>query len=523
MVFTTIHKRSILYLLITFMLMLLPAAGAAAPQRADINKPTRERVRSNDKKATDKKAANKVNTDSKANANDKKADVKKTNVDKNDSKSVPAADKTSKKDNEKALTNGQNAKPAQDTTSKPAAKPAKKQTKRPVNTDSVRFDGIDVSKHQEYINWGELRKNNRIQYVFIRATVGSDIVDANYKENVRNARKHGFKVGSYHYMTNLSSVNGQFENFRRTVDKNSQDILPMIDVEVRSKWSKQQLRDSLMKFTQLIEDYYGCTPIIYTYETFYKDNLGVVFENFPLFIAKYSNQRPDIGTRAKWMMWQFSETGYFSAVKGNKGLVDLSRFNDGYTINDILYKPGKTKPRTSVRDAVDHKEKPATINATEQRAQESSKSNSKQKAEQQKKAEKQKADQKRAEQQKKADKEARAKERSKKAAQEEAAKKAKEQEEAAKKAKQKADQQKREQARKEAAQKAAKEKAERKAAAQKARQEKAKQDAAKKQNKSRTNKATNVRGALSQSQHNDSIRNAQQRGRKINKSSADND
>ena len=297
--------------------------------------------------------------------------------------------------NESAPNNAKPAdgKPGQDTTGKAAPKPAPKPPKRPINTDTAKFDGIDVSKHQEYINWGELRKNKRIQYVYIRATVGSDIIDANYRENVHNARKHGFKVGSYHYMTNLSSINGQFENFRRTVDKNSQDLLPMIDVEVRNRWTKQQLRDSLVKFVQLIEDYYGCTPIIYTYETFYRDNLGTAFDNFPLFIAKYSNQRPNIGSRAKWLMWQFSESGYFAAVKGNKGLVDLSRFNDGCSINDILYRPGKTKPKTSVKDAVDHKEKPATINATEQKPkQEPPKKTSKQKAEEQKKAEKEAAE-----------------------------------------------------------------------------------------------------------------------------------
>ena len=508
-------NTTIFHLLIITMLMLLPATGLAAPQqKTDINKPTRERVKSDDKKKTDKKATDKKPAaDNKATDNKPVADKKdgKTGGDKKDDK-AGAVKKDDKKVNESAPNNAKPAdgKPGQDTTGKAAPKPAPKPPKRPINTDTAKFDGIDVSKHQEYINWGELRKNKRIQYVYIRSTVGSDIIDANYRENVHNARKHGFKVGSYHYMTNLSSINGQFENFRRTVDKNSQDLLPMIDVEVRNRWTKQQLRDSLVKFVQLIEDYYGCTPIIYTYETFYRDNLGTAFDNFPLFIAKYSNQRPNIGSRAKWLMWQFSESGYFAAVKGNKGLVDLSRFNDGCSINDILYRPGKTKPKTSVKDAVDHKEKPTTINATEQKPkQEPPKKTSKQKAEEQKKAEK----------------EARAKERSQQKAKEEAAKKAKEKEEADRKAKQRADQkaeqQKREKERQEAAQKAAEEKAKRKAAAKKTRDERAKQEASKKTNKS--NKSTSVRGALTQSQRNDSIRAAKQSGCKINKSSADND
>ena len=59
----------------------------------------------------------------------------------------------------------------------------------------------------------------------------------------------------------------------------------------------------------------------------------------------------------------------------------------------------------------------------------------------------------------------------------------------------------------------------RRAEAKKARQEKAKQNTG----KSTSSKSTNLRGALTQSQRNDSIRTANQSGRKINKSSADND
>lgn len=513
--FIKIGKTTIFHFLVAIMLAALPVVGAAAPQQSDINKPTRTRVKATDKKQNDNKNKSAASKDPKspAAAAAAKGDVK----DKDDSKAPAAAPK---KDDKPAADPKADKQPGQDTTTKPAkpAQPAK-QPKKILNTDTEHFNGIDVSYHQGFINWAELRKNKSIQYVYIRATVGSDVVDANYKENIKNARKHGFRVGSYHYMTNLSSVRGQFENFRRMVDKNEQDVLPMIDVEVRNRWNKQQLRDSLVVFCKLIEDYYGCKPIIYTYETFFRENLGIAFENYPLFIARYNNQRPNIGG-VKWVMWQFSDAGYFSAVKGNKGQVDLSRFNEGYTIKDILYHPSKSKPKASVKDAVDHKEKPATINATEKKGKENKETSTKQqtaknkqRAQEQKKLEEQ--------QKKAAEKEARVKERNKKHAQEEAAKKAKEKEEADKKAKQKAEQQKREQERKAAAQKAAEDKAKRKAAAQKAREDKAKQEAAKKASK--TNKSASVRGALTRSQRNDSIRAAKQSGRKINKSSADND
>lgn len=550
-------KKALLHTLIIMMLLLTAVAASAAPQqKTDITKPTRERVKDTNKKGNDQKSSDKNKKDKKADAGKKeskspaaaaaaasgnKKDNKQADAGKKDSKASAAApsgkkettaatpkkdDKTAvtpKKDDKPATPQAQTLldnksggnKPAQDTTKKDA-KPANEQPQRPpVNTETTKFDAIDVSKHQGTIDWEELKKNSKIQLVYIKATEGSDYIDPKYKENIRNARRHGFKVGSYHFLTNRSSATSQFRNFVRNVNREEQDLLPVIDVEEVGRWSSQQLRDSLKVFADLLEDYYGCKPVIYTSEKFFIKHLGRSFSGYPLFIAKYnSTTQPEIGY--KWVLWQFSDRGYFKPVKGNRGLVDLSRFNKGCSINDLIYKPSQHKPKASVMDAVDHKEKPATINATEQKPKENAaaKASAKQKTEEKKKA---------------AEKEAKEKEQKKKQAREdakkakekaEADKKAKEKAEADRKARQKADQQKREKERQEAAKKAADDKAKRKAESKKAREEKAKQQTS---SKNSVNKGANVRGALTQSQRNDSIRAAQQSGRKINKSSADND
>ena len=363
-----------------------------------------------------------------------------------------------------------------------------------------------MSKHQGTINWEELKKNPHIKYVYIKATEGSDYVDPRYKENIRNARKYGFKVGSYHFLTNRSSARAQFQNFVRNANRDEQDLLPIIDVEVCKQWSSQQLRDSLKVFADLLEDYYGCKPMIYTSERFFTKHLGRAFAEYPLFIAKYNSNQPNIGY--KWILWQFSDCGYFKAVKGNYGEVDLSRFNKGCTIKDIMYNPSKAKPKSSVRDAVDHKEKPSQVNMKEEKPKPTPTQSKKQQEEAKKKAEKEKKD----------------KERNKKMKEDEAKKKAEaEKKEAEKKERIKKEQQ-RQKARQDAAKKEADAKAKRKAEAQKAKQ--AKQQKA--QNKASKPKKSasftqNNNSKLSQSQRNDSIRNAQQQGRKTNKSSADND
>ena len=493
-------------------------AGAAAPQHTDIQKPTRERVNKNNSKSTDKKDDKKADKkdDKKADKKDDKKGDKKG--DKKDDKKTDVKPAVTKKEDPKKEDPKAAAAPkkeeqvkqpaAADTTAK-VADPPKPKPPTTLNPDNVQFDGIDISKHQGTINWEELKKNSKIKFVFIKATEGSDYVDPRYHENIRNARKHGFKVGSYHFLSTRSAATTQFYNFIRTAKREDQDLLPIIDVERLSPWSPQQLRDSIKVFADLIEDYYGCKPLIYTSEKFFSSNLGRAFADYPLFIAKYSNSQPNIGY--KWILWQFADNGLFKSVKGNGGRVDMSRFAKGCTINDIIYTPSKHKPRNvSVKESVDHKEKPEKVNMTEQKPKETPKPSKKQQEEAKKQAEK---DQK-------------TKERNKKIAEEEAKKKA----EAQKKEQQKAEQLKREkarqQAREAAAQKEAQEKAKRKADAQKARQQKAERDAQNKANKS--NKSASLinnssSSKLSQSQRNDSIRNAKMKGRKTNKSSADND
>ena len=503
--------KTILYSILAFLILLLPQAGAASPQQADINKPTRERVKKDSKKADDKK-------DAKADANkDTKKDTKKDEAVK---KAQPKADK-------------KNADVKKDDVKKDGAVEEKKEQKSapPALTPaSVVYDGIDVSKHQGKINWDAIKKNSRIKYVYIKATEGSDLVDECYQRNIREARHAGLKVGSYHYLSNRSSVTTQFKNFASTANRDEQDLIPVIDVEVCKQWSAQQLRDSLMVFSRMVEDYYGCKPIIYTYETFFKSYLGKAFAHYPIFIAKYPknpDDKPNING-VKWLIWQFSETG---RINGINGYVDMGRFNTGVSINDILYRPPKGKPKISVKDAVDrNKPKPTTINMKEEaKPKETPTSTAKQKEDANKKAEiekrKAESDKKKAQAEAEAKAKAEAKNKAKAEAKARADAKAKAEADAKAKAKAKAeaDAKARAKAKAEADAKAKAEadaKAKRKAEAKKNREAQAKQS--QKKSNSTVSLYSGSRG-ISQTQRNDSIRSAKTQGRKTNKSSADND
>jgi len=200
---------------------------------------------------------------------------------------------------------------------------------------SPNYDGIDVSKYQGDIDWEAISKNKHIKFAYIKATEGATYVDPRFEENIAEARKHGVKVGCYHFLRTSSSIADQFENMKKYVRREEQNLVPMIDVESMGKWNQQQLVDSLHEFAVMIYEHYKVAPIIYTYVNFYNRNLSGKFTNYPLFIARYTETEPEMSDGTKYVIWQFSERGRIDGIKGN---VDLSRFGNGYSVHDISIK-----------------------------------------------------------------------------------------------------------------------------------------------------------------------------------------
>ena len=133
------------------------------------------------------------------------------------------------------------------------------------NEDQESF-GIDVSHHNGIINWKQVPD---VEFVYIKATEGATYVDPLYLQNIRGARARKFRVGAYHYFRTTTSVQKQFQNYKKHVMKNDIDLIPMVDVEECRKWSTVQFQDSLMRFIKLVNSYYGKAPMIYSVNTFY--------------------------------------------------------------------------------------------------------------------------------------------------------------------------------------------------------------------------------------------------------------
>ena len=201
--------------------------------------------------------------------------------------------------------------------------------------NGIKYDGIDVSHHQGDIDWLLVASDSNISFVYIKATEGSTHIDTKYDYNIKNAKKAGLNVGSYHFFTSSSSAVKQFDNFKKHVDKSRQDLLPMVDVESSGirNWNKQQLKDSLAVFIWLVKKAYGRYPLIYSDAVFYTSRLSPRFDKLPLFIARYNSKASRVKKTDRHFVWQVSENG---SIDGINHSVDLDVFAEGTTLKDIL-------------------------------------------------------------------------------------------------------------------------------------------------------------------------------------------
>jgi lysozyme len=196
--------------------------------------------------------------------------------------------------------------------------------------DSV---GIDVSHHQGDINWQEVSKQ-KILFVYIKATEGKTYTDPKFHANIKGAKKHGLKVGAYHFFRMTSGAREQFNHFYSQVGKYKMDLIPMIDVEVPHKEVKsiKQVQDSLDVFIKLVTQKYGKKPMIYGTQRSYNTYCASKYNNLHLYIGRYNTKGPEINGKGSYTIWQYSECG---KIKGIPKPVDLCKFRKGYGVKDI--------------------------------------------------------------------------------------------------------------------------------------------------------------------------------------------
>lgn len=199
--------------------------------------------------------------------------------------------------------------------------------------------GIDVSRYQQTINWEEVKnmesKGVRIGFAIIKATEGITKKDRQFKRNWRESRQEGIPHGAYHFFIPGRDPVKQAANFIEHVELSEGDLPPVLDVELQGRITIGQMQRDVKMWLDIVEKYYGITPIIYTNISFYSKYFDKGFEKYPLWIAHYLQPNQPRITK-KWILWQHSETG---RVNGIRAPVDFNVFyGDSAQFNQLLYR-----------------------------------------------------------------------------------------------------------------------------------------------------------------------------------------
>lgn len=194
---------------------------------------------------------------------------------------------------------------------------------RTVRMERFEVHGIDISHHQSLIYWDSVA-GQRLHFAFVKATEGATLNDTLFCFNWDEMKRVGLLRGAYHFYRPRTPAREQADNFIHWVSLQYGDLPPVLDVEVLDGVSKAQLVTGMRTWLYLIELRYGTKPIIYTNLKFYNKYLAGQFDDYPLWIARYSAREPVLACGRGWNFWQYGSQGRVNGIAGD---VDFNVFN----------------------------------------------------------------------------------------------------------------------------------------------------------------------------------------------------
>ncbi len=186
--------------------------------------------------------------------------------------------------------------------------------------------GIDISHYQGAIDW-ELLKEEKLSFIYIKATEGGDYKDTHFSENWDNAIKSGHYVGAYHFYRPCTDWELQAGNVISTVPKSPQMLPLVLDLEFigncKTPRAAEEIRRDIRSLSQRLSEHYGAAPLFYVTEEFYERYLIGHFDDIGLWYRDIFT-KPQLKDGRDWLIWQYSNRGH---IRGIKGYVDQNVYN----------------------------------------------------------------------------------------------------------------------------------------------------------------------------------------------------
>jgi lysozyme len=195
--------------------------------------------------------------------------------------------------------------------------------------DRYPVHGIDLSRFQPSVDW-ETARANGVNFAFIKATEGGDLVDPMFRDHWDGAGAAGVKRGAYHFFYHCRPAAEQARWFIAHVPKVRGELPPVLDMEwtpfsptCTIRRAGAVIREEAEVFLAIVGRHYGQRPIIYTTVDFYEDTELWRLDGVEFWLRSVADHPGQVYDGRAWRFWQYTSTG---VVPGIAGKVDINVF-----------------------------------------------------------------------------------------------------------------------------------------------------------------------------------------------------
>nr|WP_299690197.1 GH25 family lysozyme [uncultured Tateyamaria sp.] len=194
--------------------------------------------------------------------------------------------------------------------------------------------GMDAARFQQYVDWPRARAVG-IEFVFLKATEGGDLLDPKFRDHWRDAARAGIARGAYHFYYFCTAPEVQARWFIRNVPRTRGSLPPVLDMEwnpfsptCQRRPDGATVRAEMKRWLDIVTVHYGQRPVIYTTPGFYKDAGLNRLNGYEFWLRTTAKTPAQAYPGQPWRFWQYTATG---TLPGTPGAIDINAFNGSAT------------------------------------------------------------------------------------------------------------------------------------------------------------------------------------------------
>lgn len=194
--------------------------------------------------------------------------------------------------------------------------------------------GMDAARFQQYVDWPRAKAVG-IEFAFLKATEGGDLLDPKFRDHWRGADRAGIARGAYHFYYFCTAPEVQAQWFIRNVPRTRGSLPPVLDMEwnpfsptCQRRPDATTIRAEMQRWLDIVTAHYGQRPLIYTTPGFYKDAQLDRLRGYEFWLRTTAKTPAQAYPGQPWRFWQYTATG---TLPGTPGDIDINAFNGSAT------------------------------------------------------------------------------------------------------------------------------------------------------------------------------------------------